>query len=695
MATIASRITSDGTLLVNGDFDEWTGAPVVDNSLVLWLDAGQETSYPGNGTTWTSIASVSTATTLINGPTFSASNGGIISFDGIDDYVSFTAPNMSTSVSVATVEMWVKIKGTGARMPFGFTGYDVYLSGGNMGYNTGGGDSYGIPAATVTSLGIVGNWKHLVFVMQNNTSLSVNPYTNNKIYVDGVVQSLSQIVATQSGSTRTFNNGVGRISGWNNDSNYRALMDLAVFKIYNRELTAEEIQKNYNALDARYSLTPIANVNSQVRTKIDTVLASEFDEVTFNNTSPAIKNLLTNTERFELWANSLNIITTNATTAPNGTLTADRIQVNNTGYTAILNIDTVGGASYTFSFYVKSVSGASGTWAVNYYNGAHNRSTVPITGEWTRQYITFTGTGAQVNVYIADNRSLLATLTDAYVWGAQLERGTVPTIYQGISDANTLVNSGFAKRETSDGSLYVTDKFDEVTGMIVTTGLVAYYDAGKAASQPTTGATWYDISNTMSNATPSASPPTYNSSGYFTFDRVNVQTYRTSALAPTSWAESWTIEVWMYTPTGATWSNGVNRSHFISAGSTAGTWGVVRYPVDNQVSTWIRGAAESAETPRATLARDTWNQFVGTWNSGNTISSYLNGAFVGSATVTPTGVPDSIGSGIHIGGVNTTVSGSPGTYYEGNIAIVTMYNRALSAAEVANNFEALRDRFGI
>jgi hypothetical protein len=150
----------------------------------------------------------------------------------------------------------------------------------------------------------------------------------------------------------------------------------------------------------------------------------------------------------------------------------------------------------------------------------------------------------------------------------------------------------------------------------------------------------------------------------------------------------------MYTPTGAVWGNGVNRSHHIAKGSTIGTWGIIRGAVDNQIRTWIRGDAAAAETANATLARDRWHQFVGTWNGIDTISSYLNGEFVGSATITPTGVPDT--GSLLIGGTNSsTISGSPGTFYDGNIAAVMLYNRALSLAEVNNNFEALRDRFGI
>lgn len=252
---------------------------------------------------------------------------------------------------------------------------------------------------------------------------------------------------------------------------------------------------------------------------------------------------------------------------------------------------------------------------------------------------------------------------------------------------------GVTERKTNTGTYMVSGRFDEVTGMIVTNGLVAYYDAGKAASQPATGATWQDISDVKIGATASSpSPPTYNSAGYFTFSAVNSQRFLSTALNPTTWSESWTIEVWMYTPTGSVWSN-VNRSHHVSKGTTIGTFGVIRFSTDNQMTTWIRGDNASAETARATLARDRWHQFVGTWDGASTVSSYLNGVFVGSATITPTGVPDT--GSILIGGSTATVGGAGGTFYDGNIAAVMMYNRALSLAEVTNNFEALRDRFGI
>ena len=127
------------------------------------------------------------------------------------------------------------------------------------------------------------------------------------------------------------------------------------------------------------------------------------------------------------WSISGSTVTNNATTAPDGTNTAARIQA--TGdYVADLSISVTAGQTYTFSFWVKSVSG-SGTWGINWFENitGHNRTTVNVTEEWERVSITFTPTQSQINVYVSDDRDNLATISDAYVWGAQLEQGSFKT----------------------------------------------------------------------------------------------------------------------------------------------------------------------------------------------------------------------------------------------------------------------------
>jgi hypothetical protein len=168
-------------------------------------------------------------------------------FDGSDDYADFYAPSLDTTT---TVEMWLNATSLGG-MFFGWARYDVYTSGGNLGYNTASSNIYGISAATVTALGLVGNWRHYVFEMRSDVS-----FTSNKIYINGQEQTLSAILpgSGEQVAARNFNNGFGRISGWRNDNGYRLPMTLAVFKVYNRALTPVEVRGNFNALRTRFGI---------------------------------------------------------------------------------------------------------------------------------------------------------------------------------------------------------------------------------------------------------------------------------------------------------------------------------------------------------------------------------------------------------------------------------------------------------
>ena len=65
-----------------------SGPNIVEDGLVLALDAGNTKSYPGSGTTWTDLSGKGNNGTLTNGPTFDSGNGGAIFFDGGNDYVT-------------------------------------------------------------------------------------------------------------------------------------------------------------------------------------------------------------------------------------------------------------------------------------------------------------------------------------------------------------------------------------------------------------------------------------------------------------------------------------------------------------------------------------------------------------------------------------------------------------------------------
>lgn len=209
---------------------------VVTDGLVLNLDATYIPSYPGSGNNWYDL--ITGTTSIISGASYDIENFGNLSFDGIDDYVNFTAPNLTNT---ATVEMWCKIRSNYVnKMLFGWGSYTVYNSGGGIGFNTLNGDSYGISSGTASEL--IDKWTHFVFEMRSDVS-----YTNNKMYINGVQQTLT-LSGSENITNRNFNSGLGRISGARNAGTiFSTQMNCSTFRVYNRSLTTDEILQNYNA----------------------------------------------------------------------------------------------------------------------------------------------------------------------------------------------------------------------------------------------------------------------------------------------------------------------------------------------------------------------------------------------------------------------------------------------------------------
>ena len=211
-------------------------------TLALNFDAANTRSYPGSGTTIIGLVG-GIGFTLTNGVGFGTSGTNYFTFDGVDDNIPFSIPDVGTTISV---EMWARIKSFSNGMPFGFNLYDVWANGGRFGFNTAVSDIYGLTSTQVTNLGLLNQWKHYVFEMRSDVS-----YANNKIYINAENQSLSQVAGAEASSNRNFNSGNGRINSWLNSSFFIA-MDLAQFQVYNRALTATEIFQNYHATKGRY-----------------------------------------------------------------------------------------------------------------------------------------------------------------------------------------------------------------------------------------------------------------------------------------------------------------------------------------------------------------------------------------------------------------------------------------------------------
>lgn len=216
---------------------------VVTNGSIYYFDAANPRSYVGSGITINGLIA-GVGGSLVNGVGFGTTNSGYFIFDGTNDGIPFFLPNVG---SILSFQMWARIKSTTSGMMYGFNLYDVWINSGRLGFNTAESDIYGLTSTQVTNLGLLNQWKHYVFEMRSDVA-----YSNNKIYINGENQSLSQVLGTESATNRNFNSGNGRIGCWLFSESFYQSMDISQFQVYNRALTQQEVLQNYNATKMRY-----------------------------------------------------------------------------------------------------------------------------------------------------------------------------------------------------------------------------------------------------------------------------------------------------------------------------------------------------------------------------------------------------------------------------------------------------------
>jgi len=217
---------------------------VVTDGLVLYLDAANTKSYPGSGTTWTDLSGRGNNGTLQNSPTYDANNLGSFSLDGVDDRILISCNNSTIRTFNSTTQFIIKL-------PVYSGGQRCILS-----YRTGAGLLY------------IGKSSNGIFCFYNQLStrsFTVGNIASNATVIctvtcDATNNLLSTYIngtlagsASRTGWVSTYHTSL--YLGWDaGGTNEYMLGNFYQFSHYNRVLTAQEIQQNYNATKGRYGL---------------------------------------------------------------------------------------------------------------------------------------------------------------------------------------------------------------------------------------------------------------------------------------------------------------------------------------------------------------------------------------------------------------------------------------------------------
>lgn len=228
---------------------------IVANGSVLLLDFADPNSYvSGSSRCYDLIPNNNNSGSLINTPTFNSANGGSINFNGTNQYIDITS---STPIEISgnmSILAWIYLTNASAvRSIVGKTNgaqaapYDYYIQTSRipMFYRGNGTTSAFQAASKAISLN---TWTHVAVTQLYTDAAGGRPVSH---YLNGALDNTG---AVSNNSILTGDAGTSLRIGSRNDAAIFMSGNIANVQIYNRELSASEINQMYNAQKSRFGL---------------------------------------------------------------------------------------------------------------------------------------------------------------------------------------------------------------------------------------------------------------------------------------------------------------------------------------------------------------------------------------------------------------------------------------------------------
>jgi hypothetical protein len=223
---------------------------IITDGLVFHVDAANSKSYPGHLFSGVpcldDLSSNMNDVSLVNGPTFSSTNGGILSFDGVNDYgVLLNNIDFSNYSNGFTITVWIKIDNSLSQsnkylfskltssstdnqfsIAYGYVSQTFELYSGDQNIRTG-------SQISIIDLG----WHQLTYTVGSTTigyKDGVSMFNNSYGSLAFTPSTSNSYISSFDGTGNFLQGSIGSIS------------------IYNRILTQSEVLNNYNKLKWRF-----------------------------------------------------------------------------------------------------------------------------------------------------------------------------------------------------------------------------------------------------------------------------------------------------------------------------------------------------------------------------------------------------------------------------------------------------------
>ena len=221
----------------------------------------------------------------------------------------------------------------------------------------------------------------------------------------------------------------------------------------------------------------------------------------------------------------------------------------------------------------------------------------------------------------------------------------------------------------------------------VTSNLVLWYDPSFATSYPGTGTT---ISNLASASLAGSMSNIAYTDPYFAYNGTSSQVSVADTAALEPGAGDWTMEVWVNQTVNT--GSQVILGKFDPGGGANDVSYAIRVSSGNVRADFGNGTT-AMNTSNYTLTTGTWVQLVYVFTNvaNNNVITYVNGAQQATTTHSFTSLLNTP-SNLYLGSYN---GGEYSQYYNGRIGITRLYNAALTAGQVLQNYNADRGVYGL